>query len=360
MLLSKASTWRLFLNWLCTSVCCAQELPWHLGSINNAPSAPAAIETVRLRPGPYKNVVAVIDSGIIGDHPSLAGRLLPGYDMQSAPLNLKGGRSSDISPDARDVRCGNRLVSSAYRTHGTEVASLIAGNGANGVYGVNVAAEILPIRLMGACGMSRSDLLDAIAWAAGFNVANLPPNPYAARVINLSIAGGNTVCGDDLQKLIQRVLEKKIFVVAAAGNSFHQALREPATCKGVISVGAIDAENQIEAYTALDPKTVIYAPGGGRRLQGDEGWRVNRLKVATYELDFKGDEKPIGKLSGIGTSYAAPVVSGFISLWLSHYPNKQPEDFWKEMPSFIRNVQTIEKCPECTPKGLSHQTAISQ
>lgn len=345
---------------LASFICCADEAPWHLGSSTPTSSAPASIETLQIKPGPTKNVVAVIDSGVLSEHPSLAGQLLPGYDMQSAPLNLKGSRSSDFSPDLRDSKCGNRLVSTAFRTHGTEVASLIAGNGVNGVLGVNASAKILPIRLMGACGMSRADLLDSIAWAAGFNVPDMPVNSNPARVINLSIAGGNAVCGEDLQKLIQRVVDKKIFVVASAGNSFHKALREPANCKGVISVGALDAENRIESYTALDTRTVIYAPGGGRRLQGQEEWRINRLKVATYELDYKGDEKPIGKFSGVGTSYAAPLVSGFISLWLSHYPHKQPEDFWREMPSFIRQVQTIDECTDCYPKGLVNKSAIIQ
>lgn len=346
---------------LVSQQCWADDAPWHLGSVAPLSTAPASIETLNVRPGPHRVVVAVIDSGVLSDHPSLAGQLLPGYDMQSAPLNLKGGRSANFSPDVRDVRCGNRLVSTAYRTHGTEVASLIVGNGAEGVMGVNASAKVVPIRLLGACGMSRADLLDAMAWAAGFAVDGVPTNRNPARVINLSIAGGNATCGEDLQKLLARLAEKRIFVVASAGNTFHKSLREPANCKGVISVGALDAENQIESYSALDARTVIYAPGGGRRLQGDEAWRVNRLRVATYELDLVGKEKASGKFSGVGTSYAAPLVSGFVSLWLSHFPNKKPENFWQEMPSFIRQVQgQSDQCPDCMPKGLANKTAIAQ
>lgn len=148
----------------------SSELPWHLGAHNPNNTAPSAINTVNVKPGSQRIVVAVIDSGVIATHPSLNGQLLPGYDMLSAPNNLRGGRSTNFSPDERDARCGQRLVSSAFRTHGTEVASLIAANGNEGVYGVNPSAKILPIRLFGACSMSRSDLLDAIAWAAGFPV----------------------------------------------------------------------------------------------------------------------------------------------------------------------------------------------
>jgi serine protease len=338
----------------------SQAMPWHLGTSTKNDSAPSAINTYNIKAGANPVVVAVIDSGVLASHPSLEGRVLPGYDMLSAPNNLRGGRSVNSSPDERDARCGQRMVSGAFRTHGTEVSSLIAGNGTNGVFGVNPSAQIVPIRLFGACSMSRTDLLDSIAWAAGFPVEGVPNNPYPARVINMSIAGGLSVCGADLQRLIDRVVAKKIFVVAAAGNNFQKPLPEPANCKGVISVGALDAENKIEVYSALDPRTVIYAPGGGKQLSSSANWANNKLMVATYELDFLGQERPASLERGVGTSFAAPIVSGFISLWLSHQPNKQSADFWTEMPKFLRTVEPLEKCTECTPKGLAVITAITQ
>ena len=331
----------------------AQDVPWHLVSNAQAAAAASSVNTHGIKAGPNQIVVAVIDSGILGAHPSLSGQLLPGYDMLSAPNNLRGNRSTDFSPDERDARCGQRLVSGAFRTHGTEVASLIAGNGVDGVLGVNPTAKILPIRLFGACNMTRADMLDAILWAAGVPVQGVPANPNPARVINMSIAGGLSVCGSDLQQVINRVIEKKVFVVAAAGNNFHKPLPEPANCKGVISVGAVDAENKIEVYSALDTRTTLYAPGGGKRLSGSADWTINKLKVATYDLDFTGNERAAALYRGVGTSYAAPVVSGFISLWLSHTPDKQASDFAKEMPKFLRTVEPIDKCPDCTPKGVT-------
>lgn len=338
----------------------AQELPWHLGTANPNNAAPAAINTAHIKPGPNRIVVAVIDSGVIAAHPSLEGQLLPGYDMLSAPNNLRGGRSTNFAPDERDSRCGQRLVSGAFRTHGTEVASLIAANGIDGVYGVNPSARIVPVRLFGACSMSRTDLLDAIAWAAGIPVAGVPDNPYPAKVINMSIAGGLSVCGADLQRLITKIVEKNVFIVAAAGNNFHKPLPEPANCSGVFSIGALDAENQIEVYSALDPRTTLYAPGGGKKLSADANWAVNKLMVATYELDFLGNERAAALERGVGTSFAAPVVSGFISLWLSHNPTKQPTDLVKELPKFLRQVRPLEKCSECIPKGLTANSGITQ
>ena len=337
----------------------AQDLPWHLGSMNSTTAAaPAAINTAGTKPGPHEVVVAVIDGGVLPNHPSLSGRLLPGYDMMSAPNNLKGGRSADFGPDARDAKCGERVTSSTYRTHGTEVASLIAGNGRDGVTGVNPSAKILPIRLFGSCHMSRTDLLDSLAWAAGLPVAGAPVNPNPARVINLSFAGGKSVCGDDLQQVLDRMAKKNIFVVAAAGNTFGKRLAEPANCRGVISVGAVDAENNIEKYSGLDPRTTIYAPGGGKRMSVDGPWRVNKLKVATFDINFKGDESPAGLFSGVGTSYASPLVAGFVSLLLSHNPDFAPADFVKQVSKFSRPVNPSSQCPECAPRGLTMSTVL--
>jgi serine protease len=174
----------------------------------------------------------------------------------------------------------------------------------------------------------------------------------------MSIAGGLSVCGMDLQRLIDRVIEKNIFIVAAAGNNFHKPLPEPANCNGVISVGALDAENNIEIYSALDPRTVLYAPGGGKRLQTDAYWGENKLKIATYDLDFLGNERPAALERGVGTSFAAPIVAGFISLWLSHHPDKKPADFTQELPKFLRLAKPINKCAECIPKGITANAGV--
>ena len=350
--------WRLFVVglgalMLSSGLAWGHEIPWHLGRVDGAKAAPAAINTAGNQPGPHPVVVAVIDSGVIASHPSLEGQLLPGYDMISARNNLRKARSADFSPDERDARCGERLLPRSFRSHGTEVASLIAGNGMDGVLGVNPAAKIVPVRLFGACATSRQDLLDAIAWSAGLPVKDVPDNPHPARIINLSLSGGFTSCGADLQQMIDRALEKNVFVVAAVGNLFQKAMQEPANCQGVISVGALDAQNRIAPYSALDPRTVVYAPGGGPSLSGSEAWSVNKLKVAGYESNFIGQDRPSSQYRGVGTSYAAPIVAGFISLWLSHKPEKTTADFLKEMDQFSRQVEPPPDCAACVPRGLA-------
>ena len=327
------------------------ETPWYLQLAGQKSWALSAIQTAGLEPGPHKVVVAVIDSGILPNHPSLAGAVLQGYDMLSGTRNIRGTRSADSRPDPRDAKCGNNLFTSSQRTHGTEVASIIAGNGASNVMGVNPAAKILPIRTMGACGLNRSDLLDAIAWAAGLQVDGTPLNRHPARVINLSLTGGGVTCDVKLQNLINEITKRKVFVVAAAGNNFHKPLHEPANCNGVISVGALDSENSIANYSALDARTTIYAPGGSERANGRSP--NQKLRVATFESDLWGNEIAHSSEKGIGTSFAAALVSGFLSLWLSHQPETAPEDFFAKLPQFVRDVNPIKECPQCQPKGLA-------
>jgi hypothetical protein len=82
--------------------------------------------------------------------------------------------------------------------------------------------------------------------------------------------------------------------------------------------------------------------------------------VATYDIDFLGNERAAAIERGVGTSFASPIAAGFISLWLSHAPDKQPSDLSKELPKFLRQVPTLEKCAECAPKGLTAKSGIPQ
>ena len=252
----------------CAATLGAAAPPWHIGAANQPENAPSSIESFAIAPGPHPIVVAVIDSGVL-PHPNLSHALLPGMDMVSASTNLRGRRSGNYAPDERDARCGAKVVSSTFRTHGTEVSSVIAGDGGAGMSGVNPQAKILPVRIFGACGMLMQDLIDAINWSIGLPVNGLEVNPNPARVINISISGGSFQCSPALQKSIDKALAKGIFIVAAAGNNFQKALAEPANCNGVISVGAVGADNKIERYSALDPRTTLYAPGGGPRLDNE-------------------------------------------------------------------------------------------
>ena len=124
----------------------------YLGNTAAAISAYAAWDTTT---GSASVVVAVIDSGI-RPHEDLAGRILPGYDFVAdiARANDGGGRDADPS-DPGDWIDAADLASDAFKDddnckispsvwHGTAVASVIAANTNNAVYGSGIdwAAKI--------------------------------------------------------------------------------------------------------------------------------------------------------------------------------------------------------------------------
>lgn len=329
----------------------AKDALWYLEADSNL-AAPASIKSAPIEPGSEPITVAVIDSGVIKEHPALQGVLLPGYDMVAGQRSLRGGRSNNFAPDPRDAKCGRSITSSSFRTHGTEVASIVAGNGYQNMWGVNPQARIVPIRVFGACGMAPEDMIDAIRWAAGLNVNGTSINKHPARVINVSIAGGEAQCRPELQAAINEVVRRGSFVVAAAGNNFQRSLAEPANCEGVISVGALSAENKIANYSALDPRISIYTVGGGPPLRNNMPWSDNKLRVATTEVVPGAQERLVVADKGVGTSFAAPLVSGFLSLWLSHRPGLNPNDWNQYTEQFVRSVPQLAKCPDCNPYGL--------
>src|SRR5688572_28745345 len=75
------------------------------------------------------------------------------------------------------------LVASSW--HGTRVAGMIGAltNNSAGVAGLDWNSFILPVRVLGKCGGTDSDILAGMRWAAGLTVGGAPDNPTPARVL---------------------------------------------------------------------------------------------------------------------------------------------------------------------------------
>jgi serine protease len=261
--------------------------------------------------------VAVVDTGML-DHPDLAGRVLPGHDFIVDVDSARDGDARDGNPRDEgdwtdDGDCSGFGAQPSF-FHGLFIAGQIAANANNdlGIAGLDWAAKILPVRVLGKCGGTFDDIAAGIAWSAGFSVDGAPTNPHPARVINLSL-GGFGSCPAAVQEVIDDALAQGTVVVAAAGNESDDAsFFSPANCSGVITVGALGRTGERSSYSNFGRRVDISAPGGDVDVDG----QILSTHAAgdTVPGDFNYDV-------GIGTSFAAPLVSGTLSLMFARNPN---------------------------------------
>lgn len=276
-------------------------------------------------------VVAVLDTGYT-DHRDLVANIVPGYDFISYyGQDTEEGSYPDVAgdgdgrdPDARDPGdwtdssmndwCGSSQPSS---WHGTHVAGTVAAvaNNAQDIAGLAYGARVQPVRVLGHCGGSTSDIADGIIWASGGHVDGVPDNGNPAEVINMSLGGGG-MCSDDpaTQAAIDGAISRGVTVVVAAGNNADNATYyTPASCKGVVAVGASGVEGERSWFSNFGPSVTLSAPGGDATANGDPDnrwiWSTGNAGTTVPTSDV---------LAGfIGTSQASPHVAAVVAMMQS-------------------------------------------
>jgi serine protease len=311
-------------------------LQWHYNAIN----LPQAwnLETGGTNPV----TVAVVDSGLLTRHPDIQGKFWPGYDFVSnAQLSNDGdGRDSNAEDPGDDPgRQGSY--------HGSHVAGTIAAltNNGQGVAGVSWGAKILPVRVLGNAGSgSVSDIIDGLFWAAGIPVSGVPVNSNPAQVINISL-GAKGLCrsGSTLQRAFDQVNAKGVIIVVAAGNENVEAAETiPASCSGVITVGATTRTGTRAAYSNFGPRLDVMAPGG----RGDDNQNVIDEVLS---LDKDDQTRTFGYGYKQGTSMAAPHVAGVIALLISRDRNL---GFSRALSILKRTARPLTAA-QCTDQGTA-------
>jgi len=168
-------------------------------------------------------------------------------------------------------------------SHGTSVASLIAGNHPN-LMGVAPGADLISIRVADQNGSSSSFLL-----AQGIMEASL----NGAQIINISMGSNHN--SPIINNAIQFAIENGAVIVASPGNDGLSEAASPARHPDVISVGAVDALGQHLNFSHTDENLSASAPG---------------LQITAA---YPGDK--ITEFSG--TSASAPFFSGAIAAVMS-------------------------------------------
>lgn len=236
--------------------------------------------------------VALLDGGVNGEHPDLATNL-------SQQVDATGARVATRTLGSNNDSCG--------LGHGTEVAGVIGADGNNGrdVAGAAWTVSLIDVAVVGpqtSCRMTDASLVTGLGWAAEQSTVD---------VINVSFGRQAAACPTALQAAIDDAVDAGKVVVAAAGNARHHATTVatiPASCAGVIAVGAVGSAGTAASYSTTGAWVDLVAPGG----EPDDG-------ILTLSDD-------LGTTTVSGTSFAAGYVSGIVALLLSADPGATPDE----------------------------------
>jgi serine protease len=364
-------------------------------------SATDAVDAWSITTGSSGIVIADVDTGVLFGHPDLlragqGGRLLPGYDFvgedfnPNSPYNALGtfliandGDGWDPDPSdpgdwisTSDINLSNQLFAgdmvSNSSWHGTRVVGILGAITDNntGIAGMTWGPWILPVRALGKGGGYDSDIISGIQWAAGLSVTNpdgsaVPDNPYPADIINLSLGGDTTSCsssdGADYENALTTVTGMGVLVVISAGNE-SGPVDLPGNCAGVVpGVMAVTGLRNVGTkvgYSSFGAQVSVSAPAGncvnasGNCLRSidtttDLGTTVPQIGSG---YTYTNESNP-----NLGTSFAAPIVSGIAALMRSVNGNLTPAQIAARMEAsataFPPNTGAIPVCPALATDG---------
>ncbi|MFC1540536.1 S8 family serine peptidase, partial [Candidatus Margulisiibacteriota bacterium] len=286
-------------------------LQWGLSNIN----APLGWGIER---GDNSVIIAVLDTGIDFDHPDLTNK----YWINSGEIYGDGYDNDENGYD--DDRFGWDFIDDDalpwdLNGHGTHVSGIAAAESNNnvGIAGVSWNCSVMPVRVLSTSG-------------GGPLLAELLGIYYAADngadVINLSLGSSSESSLEN--DAIQYARDMGCVIIAAAGNNGDSSDHYPASCNNVISVGAVDQNDNKSSYSNYNSMVDVCAPGGEENVLHDPdailstlptySYYIRTLYGYYYDYDFFQ-----------GTSMAAPFVSGMAALIFSQnptWPNTQVEN----------------------------------
>lgn len=291
------------------------DFQWHYRNIN----LPLAWDVTT---GSSDVIVAVIDSGVLLNHPDLNDRLIDGYDFIADPARARDGDGLDANPDDP----GDLAFGGSSSFHGTHVAGTIGAesNNASGATGVDWASRIMPLRALGQDGGTTFDVLQAMRFAAGLSNDSGTTPAEAADIINLSL--GSEFSSQTEQNTINEIRALGVLIVASAGNESSNLPSYPAAYDGVVSVAATTISNTVASYSNFGATVDIAAPGGdnGTDLNGDG---ISDGVVSTIGEDGSSGPIDFGYAALNGTSMASPHVAGVMALMKAIHPALTPTEF---------------------------------
>ncbi len=202
--------------------------------------------------------------------------------------------------------------------HGTDVASILAGNGFyfengkeqyTGEYGIAPGVSIMNIKVLNATGEGKDEwLID------GLDKAMVNEKGVQADIVSASLTSITfKQIGDPLEELVSEAAKRNIIIVTSAGNygPSGSTVGSPAIWPNVLSIGSTSSLKDISIFSSSGP-TPDFTPGidvlaPGRSVLG--------LNITN------GEERYLS-----GTSISAPIVSGVIALLRQAFPSKNTSE----------------------------------
>ncbi|WP_324608617.1 MULTISPECIES: S8 family serine peptidase [unclassified Streptomyces] len=223
--------------------------------------------------------IAVIDSGVNADTPSLTGQVL----VDETPKSVAYRATDD------------------YDGHGTTSAELIAGTGAGGgLKGLAPGAKIVPYRVK---------FEDLKGSAEELNKTPEPAEAIRAaadtdaKIINMSF--GALGPSSKEEEAVQYAASKGKLLIAAVGNDGRKAgdtIGYPAAYSYVIGIASVDKSLTVSKFSSSGNYVDLSAPG-----QGFPGWCDGNFRSYCDDVN--------------GTSSAAAIASGAAALIWSAHPD---------------------------------------
>lgn len=337
---------------------------WYLRTPDStAVSAINAMAAWDLTTGSSSVVVAVLDTGVLTDHPDLQGKLVPGYDFineisTAADGNLRDNDPTDPGDWVTAGECGRNEPADDSSWHGTQVSGIIGANTNNGVGMASVGwnVRVLPVRVLGKCGGYDSDIIAGMLWAGGLS-SNPVANANPARVINMSL-GSTGACLASYQDAINRLTAAGVVVVVSAGNEEGLAVGAPANCNGAVAVTGLRHVGTKVGFANVGPEVAVAAPGGNCvNLSGPCLYPIlttTNAGATAASTHIYSDSTRIT----VGTSFSAPLVSGTVALMLSANPSLTPAQVRTMLRNTARPFPTTSSdpaVPQCQPPSTTVQ-----
>lgn len=240
--------------------------------------------------------VVIADTGMDARHPDLSDAITD---------QLKSG-TGEILPG---VEGDNDRWTVAHGTAVGGIAGAVTDNGI-GVAGVAWRTSIVDI--------DTTSELHAQPTLSGAVASISHAAEIGADAVNLSLGFGTVACPVALQAAVDEATAAGTVVVAAAGNAQGQrpgAPYAPASCDGVVSVGAVERDGSITPYSSQNAWVDLSAPAGAIADPTPDN-----AVLTTMHTDL-GDY-----IAGAGTSAAAPHVAGAVALLRSIDPDMTVAD----------------------------------